>query len=186
MRRSLLLDLGSSCAGWCRLPAFAWWELGPSDQLPSGALAAGLGWFVSCSRAVHYRCPGQCSLAAVFRVTLHRCWPWANRMSGWWPQQGQSDFCPAWRPEHRRLRPVFVLPGEGAWAFAWVGAGNEPASPLSLGFAGSTLSYPIRPQANDRPSSLATLQVLLSLLLSPPRGMIDSGICTSLLRFINV
>ena len=76
---------------------------------------------------------------------------------------------------------MFALPDEGAWAFAWVGAGNEPASPLSLGFAGSTLSYPIRPQVNDRPLSLATLQVLLLLLLSYPRGMIDSGICTGLL-----
>ena len=79
---------------------------------------------------------------------------------------------------------MFALPDEGAWAFAWVGAGNEPASPLGLGFAGSTLSYPIRPQANDRPSLLSTLQVLLFLLLSPPLGMIDSGIRTNLLQFL--
>ena len=65
MWSSLLLDLGSSCAGWCRLLVFAWWELEPSDRLPFGALAAGLGWFASCSKAVHYQCPGQCSWASV-------------------------------------------------------------------------------------------------------------------------
>ena len=81
---------------------------------------------------------------------------------------------------------MFALLGEGVWTFAWVGAGSGPASPLSLGFAGSALSYPIRPWANGRALPLATLQVLLHLLLSYPRGMIDSaGICISLLRFIN-
>ena len=79
-----------------------------------------------------------------------------------------------------------ALLDEGAWTYAWVGAGSEPASPLSLGFAGSTLSYPSWPQVNGQPLSFATLQVLLRLLLSYPRGMIDSaGICTCLLRFIN-
>ena len=113
---------------------------------------------------------------------LHRVGLWFSRVSCWRQQQGRSAVRPVWRSERWPLCPVFALPGGGAWPFAWVGAGNEPASPLSLGFAGSTLSYPIRPQANGRPPSLATLQVLLLLLLSSPHGMMDSGVCTSFIQ----